>query len=451
MKLSVKKNTVKNIVKNTVNAMASAVLNFLVTEIKGPRYNFGRIGGLAQHQIADPAVMRKILGEPDVFPKPVYLRKLLERNMGRGLLADHTESWAPARRHVAPVFTPGAVEALFSGAIFEETGMLAARWEKQGGSDDVLRDMRLMAGRVIGRALFGGFSDAEADVTMATTGRLLRPSFARIPYFFCKVFRLPFDPVGGMSRAEKQAAAAIDAVIYARMADRSPPSAQTHRDILGHLAAYRDKDTGRPFTPRQIRDHLLNFMIAGHETTASALTFAVRELARQPDIAGKIRDEVAAATGGGMLEMKHLRMLHYTRGVFLETLRINPPVFALPREATADRQYGDIKIKKGDSLILAFEAANNDPGLWEDPDAFRPERFARENALREIFLPFGGGQRACPGRSMAMVEGVAGLATLCGAFDLALKQDITGRSRVVTMQPAGTLAVTATKRGVGPS
>lgn len=162
---------------------------------------------------------------------------------------------------------------------------------------------------------------------------------------------------------------------------------------------------------------------------------------------GKVRAEVDKITGGQALRPGDIGALSYTRTVFLEGLRRHAPVYALAREALADRTYDSIKIRKGHLVTLFGEAVNTDKTIWNDPETFNPDRFKDNRDFRNLFLPFGAGKRICAGQSLALNEGVAAIAQVCRAMDLSLEKDIESKARSFTMRPVGDLVLGARAPG----
>lgn len=186
-------------------------------------------------------------------------------------------------------------------------------------------------------------------------------------------------------------------------------------DLMHRLMQARDPDTGAPMSDEQLIDNLLTFYLAGHETTAMALTWTLYLLALSPEWTRALKDEIARVTGGAPVAAEHIDKLVLTEQVLKESMRVYPPVPMLSRQATTDITIGSHAIKAGTSLVMPIYAIHRHRQRWHDPDRFDPTRFAPEKAAsisRYQYLPFGAGPRVCIGMAFAMIEATAMLATM---------------------------------------
>jgi cytochrome P450 len=177
----------------------------------------------------------------------------------------------------------------------------------------------------------------------------------------------------------------------------------------------RDPETGQQMNDEQLIDNLLTFYLAGHETTARALTWTLFLLARFPEWAERLRGEIAAVTGGAPVASEHLGRLVLVQQVVKESMRLYPPVPLLSRQAVVDTELGGHRIRAGTSVVMPIYAIHRHAKRWERPDEFDPERFApghEEKIPRYQYMPFGAGPRICIGRAFAEIEAAAILATL---------------------------------------
>lgn len=233
--------------------------------IKKDRYVFRRLGRFGVHMIAEPSVIRAILDEPDVFPKPVYIQKIIDRNVGKGLLSDHGPSWEPTRKHLAERLSPRAVNALFSDVIVDESARLAQNWLKTGAGICAEKDIGRMAARIAGTVMLGETpDDAAAQTLEKSVGILLKPSRPGLLLFICKILGLPFNPVGARSVEEQKARDEIDAIVCPQiLAARARSLGNGRQSILDHLLSYTDPQTGKKLDDGQIHDQILTFLAAG--------------------------------------------------------------------------------------------------------------------------------------------------------------------------------------------
>jgi cytochrome P450 len=202
---------------------------------------------------------------------------------------------------------------------------------------------------------------------------------------------------------------AVAAVIAERRAHRAPPD-----DLLGRLMGARDPETGQAMNDEQLVDNLLTFYLAGHETTAKALTWTLYLLARSPAWSAALEEEVARVTGGAEVQAAHFEQLVLTQQVIKESMRLYPPVPLMTRQAVADARLGDHPVRAGTSVVVPIYAIHRHARRWQDPDAFDPMRFAPEREARiprYQYMPFGAGPRICIGQAFAMIEATTMLAT----------------------------------------
>jgi cytochrome P450 len=203
-------------------------------------------------------------------------------------------------------------------------------------------------------------------------------------------------------------------------ADRGGTPDQGH-DILGSLITARDPETGAAFSFDELVDHLIVLFIAGHETTASVLSWAFYSLAHCPEVQERVAREVAGAAGKGGLQYEDIRKLKLARDVFREALRLYPPVAYIIREATEPAEFRGKPVHPGATVVVSPWLMQRHSELWERPDEFDPDRFATESAkasLKKAYLPFSLGPRGCPGASFAMQEAMLVMATLVSRYRL---------------------------------
>ena len=173
------------------------------------------------------------------------------------------------------------------------------------------------------------------------------------------------------------------------------------------LMEAKDEDTGEQMSDRQLRDETMTIFLAGHETTALALSWLWYLLDKNPEQAQKLYDEIDQVTGGRTPTLEDLQRMPYTRMVMDEALRLYPPAWLIMRENLEDDEIGGYRIPKGTTIMIPTYTIHRDPKLWEEANAFRPERFSKENARthhRFAYFPFGGGPRQCIGNNFALME-----------------------------------------------
>ena len=216
-------------------------------------------------------------------------------------------------------------------------------------------------------------------------------------------------------------------------------------DIASAMVSARDAESGRPFSHDELVDQLGVFFLAGHETTASALTWAVFILSRLPDVVGRLRAEVDAVTGGRSVAFGDLRELKFTRSIFRETLRLYPPITFIPRVAMRNTRLGPMRVRRGAMVMISPWTIQRHADLWQAPHAFDPDRFlgARESeSVSGAYLPFGLGPRVCGGAAFAQSEATLILADLFRRCDFRIVRpdDVRPVARLTT-RPATQIRV----------
>lgn len=354
--------------------------------------------------------------------------------LGRGLLTSQDADWERQKRLVQPLFTPRRV-AGYAGVIAEEAARLAEDWQREaraGRPVDLHAASLTYTMRVVGRLLFGEALDDVLDVVQGS----FEPMQHHMLFRGLAPVRLPRDwPTPGARRtARHQQAlyASVDAVI-ARAASRPDPGRQ---DLLTLLLAARDPADGSPLSLDEVRDQVLVFLLAGHETSAGGLTFALWLLGRHPDEQQRVREEARSGPGGP---------LPYTRQVVEEAMRLYPPACHIPRSARRDDTVLGRRIAAGDDVLLPTWVVHRDGRWWPDPLRFDPDRFAtgrQAGRHRYAYLPFGGGPRACIGAQLALVEMTLAVAALVGAFELRTRAGLPPLFPGVTLRPRGPVLAT---------
>ena len=213
---------------------------------------------------------------------------------------------------------------------------------------------------------------------------------------------------------------------------------QQAEDLLTMLMDVEDSETAERMTDRQLRDEVLTIFMAGHETTANALSFILYLLARHPDIKAKVREEVAGFRDIE-LNLESLRRLEYTTMVINEAMRLYPPAWIIVREASKDDVIGGFRIKKGDKVFASPYVMHHSDKYWVDAETFDPERFRGDKlkALpRYAYFPFGGGARLCVGINFAMMEMQLIIAQICSQYDFTISDDFKIETiPMVTLRP----------------
>jgi cytochrome P450 len=399
---------------------------------------------LSHPDLAEEALLHR----PDDFGKiydpgkPTGLGLVL----GNGLLTSEGPVWRKNRRLIQPVFQRQRVTAM-AHEIIAVGQELLQRWDAEERQQpvDVAIEMMKVTLDVITRTMFSASLLHEVGHLAPALDTLLRYAFRS----FHNPLRLPlWVPTPG-NRAFQEAKAAVDRLIYGLISERRH-STNRHNDLLDHLLHAVDEDTGSSLTDEQLRDELLTIAAAGHETTANALTWTWYLLATHRDVRGKLYAELAQVLQSRTPTIEDVPRLLYTRAIFQEALRHEPPAPALQRKALQDTSLGGCPIKAGSLVIIGLWNIHRHPDFWAEPEAFRPERFmggADATGHRLAWMPFGAGHRTCIGNHFAMIEGPLLLALIAQRYELNLLPARPVEPEVaVTVRPKDGLKMIVRKR-----
>jgi cytochrome P450 len=376
-----------------------------------------RLGRQHAYLVNHPDLVREILVVHQAnFTKSRALQraKIL---LGEGLLTSEGQHHVRQRRLVQPAFHRERLAAY--ARVMSEYGVrLRERWQP-GTTLEISEEMMRLTLSVVGKTLFSADVESEAsEIGQALTTVL-------------KMFRMlmmPFSeyleklPLPAMRRFEK-ARGRLDATIYGLIHARRE-SGEDAGDLLSMLLLTQDEETGgAQMTDTQVRDEALTLLLAGHETTAQALTWTWYLLSQNPECERRLHDEIDSALQGRVPSFEDLPRLRYTEMVFAEVLRLYPPAWAIGRRAKENFELAGMTIAGQSICILSPYVLQRDARWFPDPESFDPERWtpeARESRPKFSYFPFGGGARVCIGERFAWMEGVLTIATVAQKWKLSL-------------------------------
>ncbi|SHJ80962.1 Cytochrome P450 [Shimia gijangensis] len=375
--------------------------------------------GIRWHMVVDSEAIRRMLLENiDNYPKSRATKNILRPAIGDSLFIAEGAHWRWQRRAAAPVFSHRNVMGL--APIMSTAAARSA--DRLTSSDDravnVMEDMVRTTFDVISEVTFsddGTFDSASVhraiDAYIAAAGRVSIMDMLGLPDWLPRPGRLMSGQ--GVKQMKKVADDAIEARRL-RGPDGIP-------DLLDLLLAGKDPETHRQMNTSELRDNLLTFIVAGHETTALTLAWSLYLCAFDQDVQDRARAEVQSVVQGRTATGADVEKLPFVRQIVDEALRLYPPAGILSRTARSADTLCGRDVRPGDTVMIPIYALHRHRMLWEDPDAFRPDRFADRSAIdRYAYLPFGDGPRICIGASFAIQEAVIILATLLARvrFDL---------------------------------
>ncbi len=390
--------------------------------------------------VRHPDLLRELLVDRNADVTKARGLRLARRILGDGLLTSEPPVHTRQRRLVLPAFHHGRLRQ-YARQMVDLSGAEADRWV-EGAPFDGAAAMSRLALAIAGRTLFGADVLSDADrVGRAVHDAMLAFDGAQYP-FADKLMWLPTRA----NRTANRARATLDAVVYGLVADRRAGPADTD-DLLGMLLDARDEETGQAMTDLEVRDEAMALLLAGHETTAAALAWTWLLLAQNPDAEAQLWAEVDALDGPPAFDA--LDRLPVTRAVFAEAMRLYPPAWAVGREAARDTTLGGHAVPRRATVLFAPLHLHRDARFWDEPEAFRPERFApdaRSGRHKFAYLPFSAGRRGCIGEQFAWVEGTLVLATIAQRWRLELAGPPPPPHGSVTLRPAGPLRLVPTAR-----
>ena len=385
--------------------------------------------------LAAPDLARAVLvDQADAFEKGPVVREYGRAVLGGGVLSCMNAAHRARRRLVAPAFAPRHV-ARYADAMAQATAEMVERWFAGGpvARLDLADEMMQLALRVVGGALFSidfGRKGEELSEALETVNRLI-----------ARRIEQPWRPPG---RPFRRAVAVLDGAIARMIAERrrlGPARAPT--DLLSSLVFARDED-GRGLDDRQVRDDAMTLLVAGHETSATALAWALHLLGGHPEAWRKLRAEAREALGPERpADYDDLERLPYARQVMQEAMRLYPPVHSIGRQAFRDVDLRGVRVPRGRLVIVSTYLLHRRPDLWAQPMAFRPERFEVAPPAY-TYLPFGNGARVCVGNHFATAMGQIVLATIAQRVRLESRSDA-APEMLVTLRP--TRVVVDARRG----
>jgi cytochrome P450 len=407
-----------------------------------------KVGPTSLYMINDPLLIEEVLlGRHRECIKDWGAQQLVPL-VGRGLLTSEGDFWKRQRKLASPPLSPKRI------AGYADTMVACAERECAAFRQDEVRDihtdtMRLTL-EIVGKTLLGFDTGREAE-------RISSIVHAAMDHFDKQFWTwhgiLPPWIVTKERRAFHAGVRELDRIMYALIA-RSRSRGDAGDDLLARLANARD-DAGAPMSDRQLRDEAVTMLLAGHETTALALSYAVVLLSQNPAVAERARAEVDRVLGGRPATAADLPQLKLVDAVVRETMRLYPPAFSIGREVVTPFELGGYVMPKGAQLNFSPYVVHRDARFFPEPERFAPERWLtpREPALPKFaYFPFGGGPRVCIGNHFAMMEATLVLATMLQQLELTLVPGYKLKlAPSVTLRPAGAIPVLVRRRVPAPA
>ncbi len=403
-----------------------------------------RLGPQRAYFLNHPELVRDLLVvSHHKFVKGRALQRA-KRLLGEGLLTAEGDFHLRQRRMIQPAFHRQRI-AEYARSMVEYAERLSDRW-KDGQTLDIDQEMMRLTLQIVARTLFSADVDSEADeVGQAMTNLINLFNYLLLPFAeYLEKIPLP------QTRRFRNAKDTLDAVIYKFIRERRE-SGENTGDLLSMLLAARDEDDGGRMTDEQVRNEAMTLFLAGHETTANALTFTWYLLSENPEAESKLHEELSNVLGDRPPTIDDLPNLRYTEAVLAEAMRLYPPAWAIGRLSIEDHEYGGFDVAKNSLLLVSPFVTQRDPRFWADADKFVPERWfdqsVKEASNRFIYFPFGGGVRRCIGEQFAWTEGTLLIASLARRWKLTLDPDQKiGLKPMITLRPKYGMRMTIERR-----
>jgi cytochrome P450 len=379
----------------------------------------GRFFGRSSFIVNSPDAIRHVLVDnyENYTRTPTGIR-VLRPVLGQGVLIAEGKAWKHQRRTLAPAFTPRAVTLLVPHMIEVADETIARLKQDCGGPVDLREIMQHMTLEIAGRTMFS-FGMSQHGTTLRDFVLEYGTNLAR-PHFLDLLLPLSWPSPQDFSRARfRKRWTAFIAMLMAERRAAGKPEGAPPRDLFDLMGDARDPETGKAFSDEQLGDEVATMILAGHETTATALFWSLYLLALDPATQDEVAAEVKGLTADSVADIERLR---FTRAVIDETMRLYPPAFVIARAAYAPDTVAGRAVRANDIIMIAPWILHRHERLWRDPNSFIPQRFLPPNPPpdRFAYLPFGAGPRVCIGAQFALVEATLALARLIRAFRIEL-------------------------------
>jgi len=402
------------------------------------------LGPLHVYQVNHPDLARQILVEhAERFHKPRLLKHAFRPFAGEGLLTSDGSLWKQQRKLIQPAFHHAHLAA-YAAVMVAYARQLIDRLE-DGQVLEVQSEMARLTLGIVVKSLFGADVTREAEDVGTLMVAVLDAANQRLN----SIFQVPSWVPSRRNLHEKRALARLDAILRALIVERRSTAA--HRDdLLSVLLRATDEESSVRMSDRQLRDEMMTLFLAGHETTATALTWTWYLLSQHPDVDARLMVELERVLGHRTPTVADLANLPYTDMVVREALRLYPPAPGVAREPIEDVTIDGYVVPRGSLISIDTYAMHRDPRFFHDPERFDPERFAagwEDRIPRYAYLPFGGGPRICIGNGFALMEARLILATVAQRFRLTLEPNQDVRPiQLVTVRPRDGVRMRATTR-----
>jgi cytochrome P450 len=398
--------------------------------------------------VSSPAFAQEVLVErAEDYEKSAALTVFIRPIIGDGILSSQGSRHKRRRAIVAPAFQANRI-ARYADTIVSQTDRLLSG-VVPGQRLEIGHEMMRLTLEIAGATLF----NARLTDDVRAVGEAVTQGSEAVTEMLRSLVFMPPTRLRASGRKLLRAGADLDRIVYRIIRERRA-SGEDPGDVLSLLLASRDADTGEALSDEELRDEVMTLFLAGHETTANALTWALSLLSHHPEVAQKLAAEVDKL-GDRAPRFEDLSALPFTMCVFKEALRLYPPAYLVGRVALTETRIGAHRVARGQVVFVSIYGIQRRPDLFPDPGAFHPERFldgAERRWPKGAYLPFGGGPRICVGNHFALMEGQLVLGRLAQRFELAgAVEGMADPEPLVTLRPKQDVFMTLRPRGQEPA
>lgn len=378
-----------------------------------------RTGPFISYMLNNPDHIKYVLQDNHRnYDKETFTNRLIKPVVGEGLLTSEGSLWLQQRRLMQPAFHRQRIAELTT-TMTNCTAAMLDRWRNlEGQSFDVVGEMMRLTLDIVSKTLFSRDIEQEAS----TIGEVVTTFIEYIGKRTQTLFSIPTYVPTPYNRRFKEAIRTLDRIIYRLIQERRERGIEGS-DLLSLLLEARDEETNQGMSDQQLKDEVVTIYIAGHETTAIALGWALYLLSKHPEVERRLREELTRVLGGRTPTIADLPNLHYNRMILDETLRLYPPAWAIARRPVEKDTIGGYEIRPNRFLFFSPYVMHRHPAYWDNPEGFDPQRFAPENESgrpRYVYFPFGGGPRQCIGNIFSLTEAQLVLAMIVQNYRLSL-------------------------------
>ena len=401
-----------------------------------------RLGPQIVHLVNHPDLIEQVLQKRAAnYDKHTRSSASIKSVTGVSLLTCNGEFWKRQRRMDQPAFHHCQI-AGFADQMTTATTAMLDRWQTGPTTLDIASEMARLTYSIVGQTLFSFNTGEDAEIVEKAMRVILPHVFNRLG----NLINLPIWFPTPANRRFSRSLAKVDRVVYRIIAQHreAQQNDQQSHDLLAMLMTARDSTTGAGLDDSQLRNETITFLLAGHETTANALTWIFYLISQHPEVEQKLVEEITTVLAGRTPALADIPKLAYTKAVIQESMRLYPPIWIIERRVIQQDIIQGYTLPAGSAVVISPYALHRHPAFWTEPEKFEPTRF--HAGLPEAYIPFGAGPRFCIGNEFAMLEAQLITVMVLQAFRLTLvpghpvepQPDITLRPKYgmkMTLQP----------------